>query len=276
MPRIVCDISESLMRAIEARRQLTGETLSHVVMRSLADSLGVEHATLFQVSTAGALVEGLFDGVVTIATLKEHGDTGLGTFDELDGEMVAIGGQFYRVTAEGAVTEVRDDATVPFAVMTRFHPDRTATSGTVEGFGSLAAALDALRATDNMFHAAVVEGRFDHVRTRAACKAAHGETLVQATSHQSEFEFHGVNGTMVGFWSPSFVRTLNVAGWHLHFLTTGRDGGGHVLDCTASGLTLKAQQLPDARVAMPETAAFLRADLSRDPASDLATAERTR
>jgi hypothetical protein len=38
----------------------------------------VQH-TLYQVSTATALVEGLYEGAVQVATLRAHGDLGLGT-----------------------------------------------------------------------------------------------------------------------------------------------------------------------------------------------------
>ena len=44
--------------------------------------------TLYQVSTATALVEGLYEGAVQVATLRAHGDLGLGTFEGLDSEMV--------------------------------------------------------------------------------------------------------------------------------------------------------------------------------------------
>jgi alpha-acetolactate decarboxylase len=42
--------------------------------------------TLYQVSTATALVEGIYLGAVQVATPREHGDLGLGTFESLDGE----------------------------------------------------------------------------------------------------------------------------------------------------------------------------------------------
>ena len=53
----------------------------------------VQH-TLYQVSTATALVEGIYQGAVRVATLREHGDLGLGTFENLDGEMVIVDGHF--------------------------------------------------------------------------------------------------------------------------------------------------------------------------------------
>lgn len=265
MPTLTCDVSETLMQALFARRAQTGESLSHFVMSSLADTLEVEHSTLFQVSTAGALVKGVYDGVVTVDELKRHGDFGLGTFDGLDGEMLALDGHFYQVQASGAIREAPDAATVPFAVVTQFRAERVLALDRVTGFEDLGAQLDAMRRTNNLFCAALIEGRFQRVRTRAACKASPAESLVAATAHQSEFAFTDKAGKIAGFWSPPYARSINVAGWHLHFLSDDHTGGGHVLDCQGAGLFAKVQELADVRIAMPETAAFLQADLSQDP-----------
>jgi acetolactate decarboxylase len=70
MPTLTCDISESLMRALQARSRQTGEPVAHIVMSALADTLEIDHSTLFQVSTSTALVEGVYGGVVTIRELK--------------------------------------------------------------------------------------------------------------------------------------------------------------------------------------------------------------
>lgn len=274
MPTLSCDISESLLQALAARSARTGEPLSHIVMSALADALGLDHATLFQVSTSTALVQGVYDGVVRIGDLKQHGDFGLGTFDGLDGEMLAVDGRFYQVQSSGKVSEPVDDSRVPFAVVTTFRAEREFTIDQVDGIANLLAQLDGVRRTENLFYAVRIDGRFAHIKTRAACKAASGVSLVDATSCQAEFEFAGVNGTLVGFWTPSYARSLNIAGWHLHFVTDDRIGGGHLLDCRATGLRAQVQELADVRIAMPETAAFLQADLGRDPTKALDVAER--
>jgi acetolactate decarboxylase len=277
MPTLTCEISESLMQALAARSARTGEPLAHLVMSALADALEIQHSTLFQVSTSTALVQGVYDGVVRIGDLKQHGDFGLGTFDGLDGEMLALDGHFYQVHGSGKVSEPGDDAKVPFAVVTVFRAEREFTMDDVDGFVGLLAQLDGVRRTENLFYAVQIEGHFARLKTRAACKAASGVSLVDATSRQAEFEFTNINGTLVGFWTPSYARSLNIAGWHLHFVTDDRTGGGHLLDCRAAGrpgLRAQLQELADVRIAMPETAAFLQADLSRDPTKDLDVAER--
>jgi acetolactate decarboxylase len=62
----------------------------------------VQH-TLYQVSTATALVEGIYQGAVQVAALREHGDLGLGTFEGLDGEMVVVDGHFFQVCSDGPI-----------------------------------------------------------------------------------------------------------------------------------------------------------------------------
>jgi acetolactate decarboxylase len=60
-----------------------------------------EPHVLFQASTIGALLEGAFDGDVSLEELAGHGDLGLGTLNGLDGEMIAIDGRFYRADVDG-------------------------------------------------------------------------------------------------------------------------------------------------------------------------------
>src|SRR5215510_12019818 len=83
----------------------------------------VARHTLYQVSTATALVEGIYQGAVRIGTLREHGDLGLGTFENLDGEMVILNGHFFQVRSDGSVRECDDDVLSPFAVITHFAPE---------------------------------------------------------------------------------------------------------------------------------------------------------
>ncbi|HET9184774.1 MAG TPA: acetolactate decarboxylase, partial [Solirubrobacterales bacterium] len=39
-----------------------------------------------------------------------------------------------------------------------------------------------------------------------------------------------VEGTMLGFRFPTYVEGIEVAGYHLHFISADRGRGGHVLD----------------------------------------------
>ena len=118
-----------------------------------------------------------------------------------------------------------------------------------------------------------VDGHFDAVHVRAACRTAPGVPLAVATEQQAEFELAGVDGTMVGFWSPPYASGVEIAGYHLHFLSDDRRAGGHVLDCRGRGLRVRVQEESDVHLALPDTAAFRAADLTGDPTADLDRAE---
>jgi acetolactate decarboxylase len=98
-------------------------------------------------------------------------------------------------------------------------------------------------------------------------------TVSSVAAVQPEFEFGDLPGGLVGFWTPEYAKTLNVSGYHLHFLSADHTRGGHVLDCSDRDLRLQIQQAGDLHIALPETENFLKADLRRDPSADLAKAE---
>lgn len=271
--KLECELPQSLWNALEQRRRSTGDSLSHIVSHALADALQLEHATLFQVSTAGALVEGVYQGAVSVAQLLEHGDFGLGTFEDLDGEMIVVDGRCYQARGDGSIREPPADALVPFAVVTRFRPERSTRFRSVASFDDLRTQLDGLRNSANLFFAVSAHGTFDSLKVRAVCKSAKSERLVDAASHQQEFEFENATGRILGFWTPEYAKTVNVPGYHLHYLADDLSGGGHLLDCRASDLRIRIEHAADFRMAIPETRGFLRADLTGDPSAELDKAE---
>ena len=269
-----CRISDSLWAALREEARRTGQSVSHVVQKALASELGLDHHSIFQISTSGAVAGGVFQGCTTISDVKRHGDFGIGTFEDLDGEMVLLDGHCYRATREGVVEEVEDGRQTPFAVVTRFRADRTVDIKGVDDIDTLYRKLDALRPSQNIFVGLRLEGVFKRIDLRAALKANPGEDLVAATSHQSEFGFDDIEGTLIGFWTPTYARTLNVAGYHLHFLSADRTRGGHLLGVQADKLTASLHLETDLHLALPENRAFLEADLQGDPTAALDVAEK--
>jgi acetolactate decarboxylase len=268
-----CHVSTALWRALEARHRATGESIDHIVRAALADYLQVDHSTLFQISSSTALVEGVYKGEVTVGALREHGDFGLGTFAGLDGEMIVLDGRFHQVRSDGVAREVDDAAQTPFAIVTHFVPDRALDGVACGSLAELRTVLDGLRDSSDVFYAIRVDGEFERLRTRAMCRTEDGVPLVEAAAHQPEFSLTHVQGTLVGFWSPEYAKTLSVPGYHLHVLTGDRRAGGHVLECRGRPLRIQIQRELDLRVSLPHSAEFLKADLTRDPTADLDKAE---
>jgi hypothetical protein len=168
MPELHARVDARVLTALDALARSSGAPRDHLVDRALAEYLGVEHHTLYQVSTAGALVEGVYQGAVSVGVVREHGDFGLGTFADLDGEMVVLDGHVFRVSSAGDVHEVPDDATTPFAVVTRFGDPDAVVLDAVNDLAALTGAVDAMRDSANVFFAVRVDGHFDAVHVRAA------------------------------------------------------------------------------------------------------------
>jgi len=247
--------------------------MDHVIQDALAKALSVEHHTLYQVSTSAALVQGVYQGCVSVGDIKAHGDFGLGTFDALDGEGLMLEGHVYQALGNGSVIEPADIAKAPFWVSTEFEADRTATIDQVNSWEDLCAKIDQYRQSQNLFAAIRIDGVFEEIHYRVACKSAPGTDLVTATSHQAEFRFNNIAGTLLGFWSPSYAKTLNIPGYHLHLLSADHQHGGHVLGIKASNLTLRVMDANNLVLALPESPQFLAADLTADPTAALSQAE---
>ena len=219
---------------------------------------------LFQTSTISALMEGAYDGELTCGRLKDRGDLGLGTFDALDGEMIVLDGRVYKVPADGKAYPASDAEKTPFAAVTFFEPDKTASPPGPLDYKQLAATIDAMLPTKNVPYAVRITGKFDYVKTRSIPRQSKPyPRLVDVAKKQPTFEFRSVRGTMVGFRLPKYVEGVNVPGYHLHFLTADRTAGGHVLKLTASTVKIEIDSCSAIHVSLPTTAGFGKADLSR-------------
>ena len=56
---------------------------------------------LYMSSPINALLEGFYRDDVTIATLRDKGDFGIGTFNNLDGELIALDGRYFQLDLDG-------------------------------------------------------------------------------------------------------------------------------------------------------------------------------
>jgi acetolactate decarboxylase len=273
VPQLLADLPASLKAALDEETERSGRSTTSVVTAALAQYLERPIHTVFQVSTSGALVAGVYDREVSVQTVLEHGNFGLGTFANLDGEMVIVDGHVYQIQGSGLVTEAARDAGAPFAVVTWFKPETDVSVASVGSLRDLEARCDEFRRSGNIFYAVRLDGHFNRVRTRAVNPPQPGTRLVDAAKAQSEFTFAAIDGSLVGLWSPGFASAFSVAGYHFHFLSADRQHGGHLLDVRADTLQLKVEALTKFHLALPESEAFLKADLSKNTAEELAYAE---
>lgn len=209
---------------------------------------------LFQVSTMNAILERDYDGEITYEELKKHGDFGVGTFNGLDGELFALEGKFYQIKADGMAYPVDDSMKTPFAVVTFFGPDKSALLDEASDYKQLQQYLDNLLPTKDIFYAIKIEGTFKYIKARNIPKQNKPyPQFSEVVKNQLIFEFHDVEGTIVGFRSPAYVEGMSVPGYHFHFITKDRKTGGHLLEGQMQDVKIEIDYTPEFHVALSES-----------------------
>ena len=230
---------------------------------------------LFQASTVSALLDGKYDGDMTFAELAEHGDTGLGTLNGLDGEMIALDGVFMRADVNGVINEIAPNAYTPFAVVTEFRPTIAFDLGGVSSFEDLQARLDEQLPDDMPALAIRIDGNFGPVTARSVPKQVEPyRHLDEVVADQNVFEIPPTSGSLVGFRFPVYSEGIEIAGYHLHFVDDARSRGGHLLDLQIENAQVSAAAFSDLHVELPPGMDLASPDLATDTHDAIERAER--
>ncbi|MDD4924056.1 MAG: acetolactate decarboxylase [Dehalococcoidales bacterium] len=235
-----------------------------------------ERETLFQISTINALMEGIYDSVITVGDLLQYGDFGIGTFEGLDGEMIVLDGKCYQIKSDGVAYLKEDSAGVPFADVTFFDKDYEEAIASGTTFEQLKTQITGILPTENIFYAIKIEGTFIYMQTRSvAGQVKPYPPLTEVTADQVVFDFNNVKGTIVGFYCPEYVAGVGVAGYHLHFITDELDAGGHILNFTVDEATIYIDYTNEFYLILPgEGSDFYNTDFSPDYTDDIEEAEK--
>ena len=190
---------------------------------------------MYQVSTLQALAMGHTRPVIDVAELKKHGNTGLGTFEGVNGEMIVVDGRCFRAKEDGSVVEADKDMGVPFASVCncagsiRFDVQEMCSIDELKTL--LTIKIEELFGLNSM-HMVRIDGEFEVVdaRSEEAYHAIHVSLKDMLKETQKAFKFDNVSGTLVCVYYPDFMDGINAAGWHIHFISDDRQKGGHVFD----------------------------------------------
>ena len=208
--------------------------------------------TAVQTSTIAALLDGAYDGEVTIGELLAAGDLGLGTLDALDGELVILDGEAWQCAADGTVNAVAPETTTPFAVVTRFAADEALEAPGPMDHARLLALLEEHAPPATGCDAIRIDGRFSRVHARSVQRQEPPyPPLAEVADHQVEWTFENLEGTVVGFRFPRSAAGVEVPGHHLHFLAADRSCGGHVLECDLQAGTIQVEEVDGLRLELP-------------------------
>lgn len=229
-----------------------------------------------QVSTLDAIVAGAYDGKMKCGELTTFGDMGIGTFHALDGEMVLLNGKVYQVKDDGKVCRPDGEMRTPFAAVVPFRADYALTVPPGTGFKGFEQLVDGSLPDSNVPYAIKAHGRFKRMRTRSVpAQVKPYPPLVEVTKHQPEFSMEDVDGTVVGFRLPVYIKGINMPGYHLHFLSDDERSGGHILDFEFVGGTVEVDGCHRFTLILPAGGSdFGKVDFTKDRSRDLEKSEK--
>jgi acetolactate decarboxylase len=230
--------------------------------------------SIYLCSPVNALVEGIYEQKIPFTELRKHGDFGLGTFNNLDGEMVMLDGKIYQITSEGRVNIIEETALTPFSCVSFYQPATHDELDHELDYEAFLEWLTGLLPSPNIFYAIRIEGLFAYVKTRSVPKQENYRPLVEVAREQPTFEFSDITGTLAGFYTPSFMGSLSVPGLHLHFLSADLQHGGHLLACRPQKISAGIQFLHHLELGLPMSLDYLTWDFQRDTEGDLHKAEK--
>ena len=234
------------------------------------------HDEVFQVETIGRLVDGDFTGSMSYGEVMKHGDFGLGTFVDLDGEMAAADGKFWHFGPGGHGNPVSPETRTPFAVVKFFTPDITFQLDGPCTMEELEKAVDTHLPVKEQLCAVRAKGRFRSAHFRVVLRQDHPSTLAEAAKTQSEQDMVALEGQLVGFRFPGDSAPVEVPGYHLHLIADEGRIGGHFHGGTMEDLTVEIDLSDHLHLAAHDAMQRLDAGMSQTKKAELEAAERKR
>ena len=233
---------------------------------------------MYQVSTLQALALGYSRTVIRVEELLREGDTGLGTFEDVNGEMIVMEGQCYRADQNGAVSAVSPETGVSFAAVAKLSGDQRFPLRDLPDIEAIRTELTRRideRFSLNSMHVVRIDGLFETVDARSeAPYRSHHITLKEVLSRtQKAFLYENVRGSLVGVYFPDYMDGINMPGWHLHFLSEDRTKGGHVFDVSLREGMARVDKLTGIVIDLPKEAAFDTYALKHDLQAEIKSVE---
>ena len=233
---------------------------------------------MYQVSTLQALALGYSRAVITAGELLKEGDTGLGTFEDVNGEMIVMDGHCYRADQDGYVTVVDPEIGVPFAAVSKLYGEQQFPLKNISDITSVQTELTRKieeRFGLNSMHVARIDGEFEWIdaRSEAPYRSQHISLKEILSQTQKSFLFKNIRGSLVGVYFPDYMDGINMPGWHLHFLSEDRSRGGHVFDLSIRKGAAKVDKISSIVINLPKEAAFDTYSLKEDLQDEIKSVE---
>lgn len=192
------------------------------------------HGVVDQSGGAGALFKGDFSSSATAGAEFTGSRLGLGVMHDLNGEVVSVKGQTWRIPVSGIPIEVMPSEGIAFGIAAHGGREHQLTIPVGSDMTGILSAVDTYLAERHVDHEDVVcaieiVGSFTGVLLRTEAPATFpNETLSEVLEHETRFEFEQWRGTLVGFRFPDENDGQTIPGLHFHAISSDHTSGGHV------------------------------------------------
>jgi len=237
----------------EEEKANTNELTTQVVIETNKDRELFYHYSIWY-----AFVNKVFEGDLLVSELKTKGDIGLGSYTKLDGELIMLDGVPYKVTEDGKVSVPSDDAKIVYANATFFEEDKKFSISEPVNYEKLRGMINANLGSKNLFYGFKIHGNFNYIKCGGLNKQEppFKDGLDVLIPNRPVFETKNISGTMVGFFCPEFIGNVNVAAYHLHFISDDKSFGGHVMEFEANSLNVAMDEIKRYEFELPDTKAY--------------------
>ncbi len=97
-----------------------------------------------------------------------------------------------------------------------------------------------------------IDGRFDRIHARSVPKQAPPyRPLDEVAQDMVEWNWHGLNATVVGFRFDSAADGLEIVGHHMHVISDDRAHSGHVLGCDLAWGRVRVESIEELHCELP-------------------------
>lgn len=195
------------------------------------NTVDANHDKVWHYSIIDAMRRGIYEGTHTVEELKNHGDFGLGTFNHLNGELIALNGVIYRIPPSGLVEVAADTLKSPFTSLSFFKAEQKKSIRFSGNFEELQKQILEMLPSKNLPYAIKVEGKWNEIIVGGADPIPATDTTALATLMETRPQYNAkvLKGTMVGYFTPSVMSNIDLSPFHFHFISQDKKFAGHLM-----------------------------------------------
>lgn len=207
---------------------------------------------MFQYSTYDKVYNGNYDGGITVSDLKIHGNFGLGTFHQLEGELVALDNSFYHCYNQdcriaGANQTLAWAAICFFPEQSEVHHLKNMQYADLRDENS--SFLNSILNAKDYLIAIKIQGFFTAIELTSTPKQQKPYPSIQTVIDNSiKYPLKNITGSLIGWYAPHYMGGIKQPGFHFHFVDDKKQIGGHVLEFHLENASAQCAQMHTMRV----------------------------